>query len=103
VAAKPVVKKPVTQSKGVVNGFAIDLPKPVYSPVARAMNLGGVVNVQVLIDEAGNVVSAKAVDGHILFRPEAERAARRAKFKPTLLSDQPVKVTGVIVYSFKKA
>jgi len=100
--AKPVTKKPVTQSKGVVNGFALDLPKPAYSAVARSMNLTGVVNVQVLIDESGDVVSAKAVDGHILFRQEAERAARRAKFKPTLLSDQPVKVTGVIVYKFTR-
>ena len=98
--AKAVSKKPV--SKGVVNGFAIDLPKPAYSPVARAMNLSGVVTVQVLIDESGDVVSAKAVDGHILFKPEAERAAKRAKFKPTLLSDQPVKVTGMIVYKFTK-
>jgi protein TonB len=56
----------------------------------------------VLINEQGDVVSAKAVDGHLLFRQEAERAAKRAKFRPTLLSDEPVKVTGVIVYRFTK-
>ena len=98
--AKVAPKRP--QSKGVVNGIAIDLPKPAYSAVARAMNLIGTVNVQVLIDESGNVVSAKAIDGNVIFRPDAERAARRAKFKPTLLSDEPVKVTGVIVYKFTK-
>jgi protein TonB len=101
-AAKAAPKKHVTQSKGVVNGIAIDLPKPAYSAVARAMNLIGTVNVQVLIDESGNVVSAKAIDGNVIFRPDAERAARRATFKPTLLSDEPVKVTGVIVYKFTK-
>jgi protein TonB len=58
--------------------------------------------VQVLIDETGNVVSAKAIDGHVFFKSEAERAARRAKFKPTLLSNHPVKVTGVIVYRFTR-
>jgi len=98
IVKKELPKTP--QSKGVVNGIAITLPKPPYPPPARAINLTGTVNVQVLIDESGDVVSAKAVDGHAFFRPEAERAARKAKFKPTLLSDQPVKVTGVIVYKF---
>jgi len=56
--------------------------------------------VQVTIDENGNVISASAVSGHPLLRQAAEQAARQAVFKPTLLSDQPVKVTGVIVYNF---
>jgi protein TonB len=99
---KPEPKKVVTQSKGVVNGFAIDLPKPRYSPAAQAIRLTGRVNVQVAIDESGNVVSAKAIDGHMLFARDAEQAARRAKFKPTYLGDQPVKVTGVIVYNFTR-
>jgi len=102
VVVKTEPKKHLTQSKGVVNGFATDLPKPAFPAVARSMNLTGVVSVQVLINEQGDVVSAKAVDGHLLFRQEAERAAKRAKFKPTLLSDEPVKVTGVIVYRFTK-
>ena len=89
-------------SIGVINGKATSLPKPVYSAAARAVNAAGDVNVQVLIDENGNVVSAKAVNGHPLLRDSAERAARIAKFTPTLLSKQPVKVTGVIVYKFLK-
>ncbi len=92
--------KPVIKSDGVVNGKATFLPKPVYSAAAKAVKAAGAVNVQVMIDEAGNVVSAKAVDGHPLLRGEAEKAARNAKFNSTLLSRQPVKVSGVIVYRF---
>ena len=92
--------KPIIKSGGVVNGDAKLLPKPVYSAAARAVKASGAVNVQVLIDESGNVVSANAVGGHTLLRAEAERAARGAKFRPTLLSGQPVKVSGVIVYKF---
>jgi periplasmic protein TonB len=92
--------KPLIQSLGVVNGKAKFLPKPVYTAAAKAIRASGDVNVQVLIDEAGNVVSANAVTGHPLLKTEAERAARNAKFNPTLLSNQPVKVTGVIVYKF---
>jgi len=90
------------QTGGVVNGKATSLPKPVYSAAAIAVNARGDVNVQVLIDEKGNVISAKAVSGHPLLRDSAERAARIAKFTPTVLSNQPVKVTGIIVYKFLK-
>ncbi len=92
--------KPAIQSLGVVNGKAKFLPKPVYSAAAKAVRAAGDVNVQVLIDEAGNVVSANAVSGHPLLKVEAERAARSTKFDPTYLSKQPVKVSGVIVYKF---
>ena len=92
--------KPVIQSKGVMNGYAIDLPKPPYSAAAKAVNAQGEVSIQVLIDENGQVVSAKAVKGHVLLKRDAENAAWKAKFRPTYLSGEAVKVTGVIVYRF---
>ena len=92
--------KPKSISAGVVNGKATSLPKPEYPAAAFAVKASGTVNVQVTIDENGNVISASAVSGHPLLRQAAEQAARQAMFKPTLLSGQPVKVTGVIVYNF---
>ena len=87
-------------SGGVLNGKAISLPKPQYPPIARAAHAAGTVVVQVLIDENGSVVSAKAVSGHPLLQAVAVAAARQARFSPTKLSGQPVKVTGVIQYNF---
>ena len=87
-------------SGGVLNGKAISLPKPAYPPIARAAHAGGTVVVQVVIDENGNVVSAHAVSGHPLLQAAAVGAARQARFSPTKLSGQPVKVTGVIQYNF---
>jgi protein TonB len=87
-------------SGGVLNGKAISLPKPAYPPIARAAHAAGTVVVQVLIDENGSVVSAKAVSGHPLLQAVAVGAARQARFSPTKLSGQPVKVTGVIQYNF---
>ncbi|HEX2270918.1 MAG TPA: TonB family protein [Pyrinomonadaceae bacterium] len=87
-------------SGGVLNGKAISLPKPGYPAIARAAHASGTVVVQVLIDENGTVVSAKAVSGHPLLINAAVSAARQAKFSPTKLSGQPVKVTGVIQYNF---
>jgi TonB family protein len=95
-------RRDVRISLGVVNGKATDLPVPVYPPPAKAVGAEGVVSVQIMIDEAGNVTSAKAVSGHTLLRQSAEKAARGAKFKPTLLSNEPVKAMGVIAYNFHR-
>lgn len=100
--AKAAPKHPPTISKGVVNGEAKSLPKPPYPAIAKAIGLTGDVNVQILIDERGNVVSARAINGHPYLKPGAEQAAKNARFAPTLLSGEPVKVTGVIVYRFSK-
>lgn len=98
---KPTPKPaPKTISGGVVNGKATSLPKPPYPPAARAVRASGAVSVQVLIDENGRVVSANAVSGHPLLRAAAESAARGARFSPTQLSGQPVKVSGIITYNF---
>jgi protein TonB len=87
-------------SGGVLNGKAISLPKPAYPAIARTAHASGTVVVQVTIDENGNVVSAHAVSGHPLLQGVAVAAARSARFSPTKLSGQPVKVTGVITYNF---
>lgn len=87
-------------SGGVLNGKAISLPKPVYPAIAKSAHASGTVVVQVTIDENGGVISAQAVSGHPLLRAVAVQAARGARFSPTKLSGQPVKVTGVITYNF---
>jgi protein TonB len=97
---QPPPPKNVVVSRGVANGSAISLPKPAYPPTAKAVGASGAVNVQISIDENGNVTSASATTGHPLLRAAAAAAARGAKFKPTLLSGVPVKSTGVIVYNF---
>lgn len=98
-APTPVVPKVLKISR-VLNSQAISLPRPSYPQMAKQIRLQGVVTVQVLIDESGKVISAKAVSGHPLLVPEAVRAATQARFSPTIIGDQPVKVSGVITYNF---
>ena len=93
-------KPPKVISKGPITGLAILLPKPAYSEIAKRARIQGQVSVQVLIDETGRVVSAKAVSGHPLLTVDAQRAALQARFSPTKLGDQPVRVSGVITYNF---
>jgi protein TonB len=93
-------KQPKIVSKGVITGLAVSLPKPLYSEIAKKMRIQGMVSVQVLVDETGRVVSAKALGGSPFLVPEAQKAALQARFSPTILNDQPVKVSGVITYNF---
>ena len=90
--------KPV--SGGILNGKALKLPMPMYPELARRARLSGMVDVEVVIDVTGKVISAKALKGPALLHGAAEQAARNAKFSPTLLSGQPVRVTGTISYNF---
>lgn len=103
---------------GMLNGKAISLPKPAYPEEAKKDRAEGPVSVTVTIDEEGNVIEAKAANEykvagtanesgepemkpiHPALREAAETAAKAAKFSPTKLSGQPVKVTGTIVYNF---
>ncbi len=101
VVPTPKRATPKTISAGVLNGKAISLPKPEYPAAARAVRANGAVSVQVLVDENGNVSGARAISGHPLLRGAAESAAARAKFSPTQLAGQPVKVRGVLTYVFK--
>ena len=98
-APKPEPKKTIV-SGGVLNGKAISKPQPAYPPIAKAARAQGTVTVQIVVDESGRVISASAVSGHPLLQQAAVSAARQARFSPTLLSGQPVKVSGVITYNF---
>ncbi len=96
-APKPILR-PV--SGGVLNGSATYLPPPMYPETAKRMRTSGVVTVEVVIDENGKVISANAANGPSSLREAAIQAALRARFSPTKLSGQPVKVFGTISYKF---
>ena len=98
----PTPRPPTTEtvSSRVLVSKAVSLPQPPYPQIAKQAGIQGPVNVQILIDESGKVISAHAVSGSAMLTRAAEDAARRARFTPTKLNDQPVKVQGVITYNF---
>lgn len=96
---------PADSAKGdsleVLNGRALTLPRPAYPEDARRARAQGTVTIKVKVDERGNVIDASDLcGGHpLLVRPSLQ-AARAARFTPTKISGQPVKVSGVITYNF---
>ena len=94
---QPKQKGPI--AGGMLNQKAIYLPQPEV-PAGEA---SGVVLVQVLIDEQGSVVDARPVSGPQHLQAAAVSAARLARFTPTLLMGEPVKVSGTLSYNFARS
>jgi TonB family protein len=99
VAPKPPAK-PI--STGALNSSAINLPVPLYPAIAKRTRAFGVVTVEVVIDEKGKVISARAVDGPSVFHQASVKAAYQAQFSPALIDNQPVKAVGIITYNFAR-
>lgn len=86
---------------GNLNSKAIDLPAPIYPAEARKIHASGQVQIKVLVDETGRVMSADVISGPETLRMAAIEAARKARFAPTLISGGAVKVSGILTYDFK--
>lgn len=99
----PATAKPperIRVASSVISSKIITKPAPAYPIIARQVKAQGAVTVEILIDEQGRVVSAHATSGHPLLRAAAQQSAYQARFSPTSISGQPVKVSGVITYNF---
>ncbi|MFL6281759.1 MAG: VWA domain-containing protein [Pyrinomonadaceae bacterium] len=87
-------------SGGVLNSKAVSLPRPNYPSAAKSVGAQGRVVIELMIDETGKVVKARAISGHPLLQKAAVAAALQARFSPTMLSGEPVSIIGTISYTF---
>jgi hypothetical protein len=86
-----------------LNVRATALVKPDFPQTATAAAADGqAVNVLVVVDEAGNVISAKcSADCHPMLKDAAEIAAATSKFRPLLdKNGQAIKYQGTLLYTF---
>jgi TonB family protein len=81
-------------------GMAVKRQQPEYPPVAKAAGAQGTVEVQVTVDENGQVTDATAINGHPLLRQAAIDAAKQWQFKTTEVAGKPSKVQGTITFNF---
>lgn len=107
VATKTAVSKPRPWNGFVIgdkytfmNFEVVSAEKPYHTREAKANGASGLVQVEILIDADGSVVSAKARTGNKLLHPEAERAAMASKFNRPTFGGKPARAIGFLVYRF---
>jgi TonB family protein len=86
---------------GDLNNAAVNKPEPIYPQLAKSAGASGIVRVEIVVSESGDVISARAVSGHQLLQAAAVAAARRAKFTPISIQNEPVNVRGFLTYEFR--
>lgn len=102
-ATATTAPRQIRVSGGVLQGSATSRVQPVYPPAAKAAKVSGQVQVQVTINEKGEVADAQVISGPPLLREAALEAARQWQFKAIELSGAPVKVQGTLTFNFSLA
>ena len=104
-----------SQSSGKYNGLLVgdkysflnfeiaSKVQPIYTIKAKSAGASGIVQVEVLIDENGNVLTAHARTGNALLHPEAEKAALATRFNKPSVYGKPARAIGFVVYRFGKS
>jgi TonB family C-terminal domain len=86
---------------GVLNSKVLNELAPTYPQKAKDQKVQGRVEVQLLVNEDGEVIFANPLSGPEELWAEAVKTSVSARFKPTTLSGKPVKITGRIILDFK--
>jgi TonB family protein len=86
---------------GVLNMKVISEVLPSYPQKAKDKRIDGRVEVELLVNEDGEVIFANPLSGPEELWAESVKAAVAARFKPTKLSGEPVKITGRVIFDFQ--
>lgn len=97
-AAPPKDDSPLQM--GSLVEYATNRTAPAYPSAARSMRASGMVRVDVLIDESGEVSEVQKTSGPSLLQAAARDAVRKWKFKPFTRDGQPVKALGFVNFNF---
>lgn len=90
VAAGP--KVPVRVGGSVKPPRLIFAPEPEYPVLAMQARLSGVVVIEAVIDEQGQVKGMRVVSGHPLLVPAAMKAVAQRRYEPTVLDGEPTPI-----------
>ena len=76
-------------------------PPLIYPVLARQAKVQGVVSIDAVIDESGNVVEMRVLSGPPLLLQAALQAVSQWKYEPTYLNDKPVAVQLIVTVTFQ--
>jgi len=75
-------------------------PDPEYPLLAKQSRLAGIVVIDAIIDEHGNVRGMRVISGHPLLIPAALSAVSKRKYEPTVLDGAPTPIDLRVEVSF---
>lgn len=100
-ALSTVPQPRIRQAEKVTTGSILYQPSPEYPREARAKHIEGDVVFHVIINKDGTIRNMEVVSGAPELIPAAMDAVKKWRYKPTLLSGQPVEVETAITVTFR--
>ena len=85
---------------GSLAEYATKRVNPVYPSMARTIRQSGVVKVEFVIDEEGNVTEINNTSGPSMLQRAATDALKKWQFKPFLRDGVPVRAVGFVNFNF---
>lgn len=92
---------PVRVSGMVVEGLLFHKALPIYPPVAQAAGIQGIVVLQATISRSGTIENLHVISGPLMLRQAAINAVQQWRYRPYLLSGEPVEVETTVNVIFK--
>src|SRR5467141_674964 len=92
VPASEGPKQPVRVGGNVKPPRLLSGPAPIYPILAKQSRIQGIVVIEAIIDEHGNVIEMHAISGHPLLIPAAMKAVSQRKYEPTILDGEATPV-----------
>ena len=74
---------------------------PEYPPMARQLKIQGIVDLEAVVGENGEVEAVNTVSGNPILTKPASEALRKWKFTQQMQDGKPVRFVAPIVFTFK--
>lgn len=104
---KPAENKVAGESEGsaLVNvgsllDYATEKVAPAYPTAAKNLRAAGIVKVEFVLDEKGEIAEVKNAAGHSLLTAAAKDAIRKWKFRPVMRDGHAVRASGYVNFNF---
>ena len=94
------IPKRLVVSQGVSLGMLQSQVEPVYPLIAKRARVQGQVTLRAIISPQGTIESLQVVEGHPMLVAAAMDAVKQWRYKPYMLSGQPVEVETMVFVNF---
>jgi protein TonB len=97
---KVATPQKVSISAGIAVGLLMQKTAPVYPPIAKTARVQGTVVIQATISKNGSIENPHVVSGPVMLRQAALDAVKTWRFRPYMLSNEPVEVETTVNVNF---